>query len=73
MTTRLVARATTSGARLSVAEIPHDAYLAGLRRELVGKKGDDRDAILAEIKRVGGVVPDASPPPVVKTPYRPSK
>jgi hypothetical protein len=38
-----------------------DPYLAGLRRELIGKTGEDRDAILKEIERVGGSVPDASP------------
>jgi hypothetical protein len=38
-------------------------YLSGLRRELEGKTGEDRDAILAEIKRVGGEVPDVSPKP----------
>ena len=43
-----------------------DPYLAGLHQELVGKTGDDRDAILAEIERVGGTVPDRSPQPVTK-------
>lgn len=40
-----------------------DAYLAGLYRELVGKTGDDRAAVLVEIERVGGKVPDTSPAP----------
>jgi hypothetical protein len=39
------------------------AYLAGLRRELQGLSGARREAVLAEIERVGGKVPDASPPP----------
>lgn len=39
------------------------SYLVGLRTELVGKKGADRQAVLDEIKRVGGTVPDQSPPP----------
>jgi hypothetical protein len=40
-----------------------DDYLDGLRRELAGARGEKRDAVLAEIKRVGGAVPDASPRP----------
>lgn len=38
-------------------------YLAGLQRELQGTTGAKRAAVLAEIERVGGQVPDVSPPP----------